>query len=109
MQELLEHIASTLNETGEEQREEISQIIEHFGEDFALALLAETLAIEANGGMMTMNGKKRRTVGGVYFFLAAERVKTQRQKNIFRRAKDNAHYRELGIDPFPAFVWNERH
>jgi len=58
---------------------------------------------------MTMNGQNRRTVGGIYFFLASERVTNQRQKNIFRRAKDNARYRELGIEPFPAFDWKERY
>jgi hypothetical protein len=39
------------------------------GPDTCLTLLTETLQTEAQGGLMTADGSRRRTPGGVFFFL----------------------------------------
>jgi hypothetical protein len=53
---------------------QINVIVEKFGVDAAMAMLQETLDIEANGGMLVSEGTRRRTLGGIFFHLARERV-----------------------------------
>lgn len=59
-------IATQLNEPNTKL---IRQIIEASGPEQAQTHLAATLEIEA-GGMMTADGSRRRTPGGVFFLLA---------------------------------------
>lgn len=39
------------------------------GAERALALLAQTVQTEQQGGLLTLDGTRRRTLGGVYFKL----------------------------------------
>jgi len=48
--------------------------VQHLGAEAALALLQETLAAEAQGGMMLPDSTRRRTPGGVYLYLAKGRI-----------------------------------
>jgi PHAX RNA-binding domain len=48
------------------------------GPDTCLTLLTETLQTEAQGGLMTQDGSRRRTPGGVFFSLTRARL-TQKQ------------------------------
>lgn len=45
-------------------------IVLNLGHERALELLARTLEIEAQGGMLIASGARRRTPGGVFFYLA---------------------------------------
>ena len=62
-------IAKTLNERNYHAIRQIQRLIEHVGLDFVQEHVAETQRIEANGGMMTHDGKRRRSAGGVFFHI----------------------------------------
>lgn len=61
-----DRIAQALEEP---KRMLIGQVVTVVGRDKALELLENTQDIEANGGMPTLNGSRRRTPGGVFFQL----------------------------------------
>ncbi len=52
----------------------LQRIVARLGPDTALTFLAETLALEAAGGLLTEDGTRRRTPGGVYFHLVRGRI-----------------------------------
>lgn len=52
----------------------IQRIVTRLGPAAALAFLAETLAVEAAGGLLTGDEARRRTPGGVYFHLVRGRI-----------------------------------
>lgn len=52
----------------------IRRIVARIGPDAALAFLAEALATEAAGGLLTSDGSCRRTPGGVFFYLVRGRL-----------------------------------
>lgn len=62
-------IADRLGETGQKTRDQLVQTVRSLGRTQSLALLEETLEIEVNGGMMLLDGSRRRTAGGVFFQL----------------------------------------
>ncbi|XP_063540255.1 phosphorylated adapter RNA export protein isoform X1 [Cydia strobilella] len=53
----------------EEKTELVGRIIQVLGASKALEIYKETQRVEADGGMLVMNGTRRRTPGGIYFFL----------------------------------------
>src|SRR5260370_22684546 len=61
----------------EPNRPLLTQVLQLLGTDRTTAILAETLTCEANGGMLTKDGKRRRTPGGVFFQLVRERATKQ--------------------------------
>ncbi|XP_045501682.1 phosphorylated adapter RNA export protein [Colias croceus] len=66
----LESIASEIAEKlAEEKKDLIARIVEVLGASKAIEIYKETQTVEADGGMLVMNGTRRRTSGGVYFFL----------------------------------------
>src|SRR6266487_1415185 len=52
----------------------LRQVLRTVGPERCAAILADTLACEARGGMRTKDGTRRRTPGGVFFQLVKERV-----------------------------------
>jgi PHAX RNA-binding domain-containing protein len=64
----------------------LRQVLRTVGQDRCAALLADTLTCEANGGMLTKDGTRRRTRGGVFFQLVKERVTQQERHRLFYRA-----------------------
>lgn len=81
------HIASEIAARLEEQNPyalvQIERIIECVGVEATHALLDETLHIEATGGMLTNDKKRRRSPGGVFFYLIRGRVSPEDRKIIF--------------------------
>ena len=63
-------IADRLGETVTGARAQIKRIVQILGRSQARALLEETLRVEENGGIMVPDGSRRRTPGGVFFYLA---------------------------------------
>lgn len=76
--ELAAHFAAQLEEPNVEL---IRRIVEQIGEENTRAMFEETQIIEAAGGQLIKSGKRRRTPGGVFFYLARQRL-TKEQKDI---------------------------
>jgi hypothetical protein len=113
--------AEQLNETELIAIYQIRQIIIHFQIKVAREILQEALEIEANGGLMTRDGSRRRTVGGVFFQTAFDRMGKQKAFEIKGRT---AYFADLGklaqkINPLaakpsipepstPSLAWEDR-
>ena len=80
---LARQIAEELGETEKIPLVQIATIIEKCGIEFAQARLAETKAIEAEGGMMLRDQSRRRTPGGVFFKLVRRNMTNAEVKKIF--------------------------
>jgi len=78
-----EDVAKQLNESGADPVRQIALIAEHLGTDFVKENLEETLKIEAEGGMMTQEGERRRTPGGVFFYLVKGKMEPNVRQIIF--------------------------
>lgn len=72
-----------MNETEPSVRHKIKQIIEVCGIEQTQAWLEETLSIEASGGMMVNTGERRRTPGGVFFYLVKGRLSQELRHQLF--------------------------
>ena len=72
--------AATLQEPNIEL---LSAVAGEIGMDRFEALLQETLAIEDAGGMMLGDGSRRRTPGGVFFFLARKAMTGAQRQRVF--------------------------
>jgi hypothetical protein len=80
---IVDQIAQALHEHTDEARRHIQMIAAVLGAEQALALLDETSATEAAGGMLVPDGSKRRTPGGVFFLLARRHLTHDQQQQIF--------------------------
>src|SRR5712691_241323 len=67
----------------EPKRSLLMKVLRTFGVDRTTAILADTLTCEANGGMLTKDGTRRRTPGGVFFQLVRERATKQERWRLF--------------------------
>jgi hypothetical protein len=74
---LHDEIARLLGESSAASCEQIARVITHCGEPLAREIAEATLALERNGGMMTMDGTRRRTPCGVFFELVRRRVSAE--------------------------------
>ncbi|KAH8370899.1 hypothetical protein KR093_005510 [Drosophila rubida] len=75
----------------EEKDELLVRVVEVLGLDVPLELYKETQRIEADGGMMIKNGRRRRTPGGVFLFLLKHHnnITPAQQKSIFTEDRQN--------------------
>src|ERR1700704_5889217 len=69
----------------EPKRSLLMKVLRTFGVERTTAILADTLTCEANGGMLTNDGTRRRTPGGVFFQLVRQRATTQERWRLFPR------------------------
>ena len=69
----------------------LRQVLRTLGQDRTAAVLADTLTCEANGGMLTKDGTRRRTPGGVFFQLVKKRATTQERWRLFPRPAPQQH------------------
>ncbi|OWR49929.1 putative Phosphorylated adaptor for RNA export [Danaus plexippus plexippus] len=94
----IEQIAQDIAEKlSEEKTELVGRIVAVLGAKKAIEIYKETQRIEADGGMLVMNGTRRRTPGGIYFFLLKRdddvsqdminQIFTEDRKNTARRLK----------------------
>lgn len=72
--QLAKLIAEELGETEERPIQQIRRMIEVLGELYVHELLDWTRQREAEGGMRTLDGSRRRTPGGVFFWLTRQRM-----------------------------------
>lgn len=73
-------IAKQLNEPNTEL---IGKIVNAIGIERVSEYLQKTLTIEAEGGMMTRDGERQRTPGGVFFYVVKDNLSKAEQKQIF--------------------------
>jgi hypothetical protein len=78
----VEQLAQALQEP---KRTLLTQVLRTLGMDRTTAILAETLTCEANGDMLTKDGKRRRTPGGVFFQLVKQQATQQERRRLFPR------------------------
>ena len=83
MNETAKKIAQALNELDPKPIEQIENIVELLGEEKSLAFLAQALEVEAGEGMMTEKGDRRRTPGGVYFYLVRGGMTWGQRRKVF--------------------------
>jgi len=76
----------------------LASVICHLGKEATQTILERTLQIEAEGGMPTMDGSRRRTPGGVFFYLAKGVLPSKVRFSIFPQWPP----------PPPPMKWSER-
>lgn len=80
---VVQKIAKALGETEETPLAEIERTVKVLGEEKVLATLEETLNIEAEGGMLTDDGARRRSPGGIFFKLIKNQITAKERGRIF--------------------------
>lgn len=78
-------VAAQLNETNPGALTQITRIVERMGDEFVATAVADTLRIEAEGGLLTEDKQRRRTPGGVFFYLVRGRITAEDRKVLFPR------------------------
>lgn len=71
------------NQLQEPNTELIKKIVRVLGIERVSEYLQKTLAIEAEGGMMTIDGERRRSPGGVFFYVIKSELSKDERKQIF--------------------------
>jgi hypothetical protein len=79
----IQTISKALGETDEGPVAQIQAVVDALGEETSIALLAETERIEKAGGMERGDGKGRRSAGGVFFYLARQKLPKEQRAAIF--------------------------
>jgi hypothetical protein len=102
-EETVSTIAKALGESDEIPLGQITGVVRALGEELCLKLLEETQQIEAKGGMMLPDNSRKRTLGGVFFFLARQKLSQEDKLAIFRAPKPAkpASSRTEESTPFP--------
>jgi hypothetical protein len=83
IRQLVAQIAEALGETEPQPLDQIRRIVKVMGADFAFELLRATQAVEAQGGLFLERENRRRTPGGVFFYLGYDRMNKQQRGKIF--------------------------
>jgi hypothetical protein len=116
-QRMAEELARKLGERSYVAVKQIELIITLCGRRFAHALLEETLAIQAAGGMLVIDQSRQRTTGGIFLHLARERADPETRKQLIRHQPKPASKKSppAGDSPakppavvLPPLVWGER-
>jgi len=76
-------ISDQLGEAEWGPRKLIEAVVDLCGVEFAQQLLDESLRIDADGGMMVVNEERKRTLGGIFFYLARGRMPLETRKIVF--------------------------
>ena len=74
---------AALGETAAQPIGQIEQLIEKCGLDFVEKIIAEAEATEAAGGLLTQDRKRRRSKGGVFFYLVKGEMDAELRAEIF--------------------------
>lgn len=75
----------------EPKRALLLKVLRTLGQDRCAAILADTLQCEASGGILTRDGTRRRTPGGVFFQLVKDRVTPHERRRLFPHPAPHHH------------------
>ncbi len=112
-------IAAQLGETAPGARATIWRVVRTLGPERAQAFVAQALEVEANGGMMVPDGSRKRTLGGIFFYLVRTQVsdaeavainvmwRSKHQRKKLARGEGRITPRTPAPPPLPPFVWDE--
>lgn len=105
--EIATKICQRLNETTSEAQGQIRRYTWALGVVQAWALLLDVLEVEESGGMMLPDGSRRRTPGGVWFFLVRNKGVPEEGKklNLFSSANMG---KKKPVPTTPPFTWDDR-
>jgi hypothetical protein len=67
--EAVKTIAHTLGESEPAPLQQLQAVVNILGSEQALALCEKAVEMEQQGGMLTKDGTRRKTVGGIFFYL----------------------------------------
>jgi PHAX RNA-binding domain-containing protein len=109
---ITKELSNTLNEKAAGARHQIANIVRYCGVEFVRTAVKDALEVEAQGGMMLPDNSRRRTLGGVFFYLARTRTESPLREQLF----DRKHKKKKPQKPeepesgptYPPFVWEER-
>jgi hypothetical protein len=110
-------IAAQLGETERAPRATIWRIVRTIGPERTQAFVAQAQEIEANGGMLVPDGSRKRTLGGIFFYLVRTQVSDDEAMQINRawrwqqwKQRQPAKSKSTAAPappPLPPFVWDE--
>ena len=78
-----QQIATILGETENVPLMHIRRIVQTLGPERAVQLLEQAQLVEAQGGLMLLDGSRRRTLGGVFFRLVREQTTPAERRRIW--------------------------
>ena len=81
-QALIRHLGSRLQETKREPLALLARIVHSLGPERATALAEQALTLYAGEGMLTVQGDRKRTAGGIFFYLAKLQASPKQQQRI---------------------------
>lgn len=81
----VQEIVEALEESEKVPLRQIETMVRFGGAQFVQGILEEALEIDASDGLMTSDGARRRTKGGVFFYLARYRMSPEMRRIIFNR------------------------
>jgi hypothetical protein len=80
---LVAEFAAILQENDPQPLGQIRRMVTFIGEGFVRKHLDNALKIEEEGGMMTVEGDRRRTIGGVFFYLVKGDMTLEQRAHVF--------------------------
>lgn len=83
IQEYIDAVAKELGEKDEKPVGQIVRMVEHLGRDWVQSMVDETNKIEEKDGMKTDDGKRRRTKGGVFFYICKGKMDDEAKLKVF--------------------------
>jgi hypothetical protein len=97
-----------LNEQGKGAHRQIYGLVENADIALLHQVYQRTLEVEAAGGLMTPDGRRRRTIGGVFFFLVREALPSEVVEKIFLKSWDAIHQQRRQLRD-QELNWSQRH
>ena len=83
LQIVVQQLAQALGETERAPQRQLEAVVRTLSVEVALRLLQEAQAIEAQGGLLTIDSSRRRTLGGVFFQLARQQMTPEQRRAAF--------------------------
>src|SRR5262245_23508183 len=94
---VVQALADALGETAWLPMQSLRRIVRTRGVEFAQSILRETQTVQAQGGLRWIDGSRRRTLGGVYFFLAKKHLSRKQKKFVFAAPRCHLHRIKLRL------------